>query len=55
MKPTGLETAECLEQLRAIENGVKIKVVETSYNPVSVDTPQDLEKVRGIFKAKALQ
>lgn len=54
MKPTGLEIAESLEQLRALENGVKIKVVETAYNPISVDTPEDLERVRGIFKAKGV-
>ncbi len=51
MKPSPLEEAEGLEQLRALENGVRIKVVETQYNPVSVDTPEDLEKVRGIFKS----
>lgn len=55
LKPTPLEEAEGLEQLRAIENGARIKVVETRYNPVSVDTPSDLEKVRGIFKAAGLR
>ena len=51
MKPSPLEEAEGLEQLRALEAGVRIKVVETEYNSVSVDTPEDLEKVRGIFKS----
>ncbi len=51
LKPTPLEQAENLEQLRAIENGFRIKVVETSYNPVSVDTPEDLERVRLMMKA----
>ena len=46
---TPIEMAENLEQLRALENGFKIKVVETKYNPVSVDTPEDLERVREIF------
>ncbi len=46
---TPLEKAERLEQLRALENGVKIKVVETSFNPVSVDTAEDLEIVRGMI------
>ena len=49
LKPTPLEEAEALEQLRAIENGFKIKVVETEYSPQSVDTPEDLERVRGIM------
>lgn len=49
MKPTPLEQAEKLEQLRALENGYKIKVVETRYNSIGVDTKDDLERVRGIF------
>ncbi|MBI5234738.1 MAG: 3-deoxy-manno-octulosonate cytidylyltransferase, partial [Deltaproteobacteria bacterium] len=51
IQPSLLEEAEGLEQLRALEAGVRIKVVETQYCPVSVDTPEDLEKVRGIFKS----
>lgn len=50
-KQTRLEAAERLEQLRALENGVRIKVIETACNPVSVDTPEDLEKVRAIMAA----
>lgn len=45
MAPTPLEQAEKLEQLRALENGCKIKVVETEYESIGVDTPNDLEKV----------
>ncbi|MBU3933984.1 MAG: 3-deoxy-manno-octulosonate cytidylyltransferase [Candidatus Omnitrophica bacterium] len=41
-----LEKAERLEQLRALENGYKIKLIETRFNTIGVDTPQDLEKVR---------
>lgn len=48
MKPTPLEEAEKLEQLRVLENGYKIKVVETRYNSIGVDTPEDLERVRRI-------
>ncbi|MBX9601511.1 MAG: 3-deoxy-manno-octulosonate cytidylyltransferase [Bryobacteraceae bacterium] len=48
--PVGpLETAEKLEQLRAIENGYKIRVVETEYESIGVDTPQDLERVAKLF------
>ena len=48
MKPTPLEKTESLEQLRALENGYKLKVVLTgqSYIPLSVDTLEDLEKAR---------
>jgi 3-deoxy-manno-octulosonate cytidylyltransferase (CMP-KDO synthetase) len=45
-----LERAERLEQLRAIENGHKIRVVETEYESVGVDTPQDLERVRRMIE-----
>ncbi len=45
MKPTPLEKIEKLEQLRVLENGYKIKVVPVDYEPLSVDTPTDLEKV----------
>lgn len=55
MDPTPLEEAESLEQLRAIENGYKIKVIDTPSQFVGVDTPEDLEKVRAIFEARLQQ
>lgn len=45
MKPSRLEEIEKLEQLRALENGFRIKVKETSSETIGVDTPQDLERV----------
>ena len=43
---TPLEITESLEQLRALEHGFRIRVVETHYDSIGVDTPEDLERVR---------
>ena len=47
---TRLEKTEKLEQLRALENGCRIKIVETSHSILSVDTPEDIIKVENILK-----
>ena len=52
MKPTPLEKIEGLEQLRVLENGYRIKVVETEYDSVGVDTPEDLEKVKAMIRGE---
>jgi 3-deoxy-manno-octulosonate cytidylyltransferase (CMP-KDO synthetase) len=51
---TPLEKLESLEQLRALEHGYRIRVVETrqSYVPLSVDTPEDLEKARALARGR---
>ena len=46
-----LEKAESLEQLRALKNGMKIKVALTNLNPIGIDTQQDLDKFIKIQKA----
>jgi 3-deoxy-manno-octulosonate cytidylyltransferase (CMP-KDO synthetase) len=49
LAPGRLEQEESLEQLRALEHGHDIRVVETSYRGFGVDTPEDLERARGIL------
>lgn len=49
--PVGqLEQSERLEQLRALENGYRIRVTETEYESLGVDTPEDLEHVSAMFR-----
>lgn len=49
LQQTDLEKAEQLEQLRMLENGMKIKVVETEFETLAVDTPEDLERARNYY------
>lgn len=46
---TPLEEAEGLEQLRALEHGLRIRVERTERRAVGVDTPADLERVRALW------
>lgn len=50
--PTALEKEEELEQLRALEHGIRIKVVTTQHESWAVDTPDDLKKVNEFFSSK---
>jgi 3-deoxy-manno-octulosonate cytidylyltransferase (CMP-KDO synthetase) len=50
LPPSYLEEAEKLEQLRAIEAGYKIKVIETKFDSIGVDTEEDLQRVEEMLK-----
>ena len=50
LEQTNLEKAEMLEQLRALENGAKIKVVEVTESSIGVDTPEDFEHLKAIME-----
>lgn len=49
--PSELERTEALEQLRALERGVLIRVIETTAASIGVDTADDLERVRAILRS----
>lgn len=51
---TPLETAEKIECLRYLENGIKIKMVTTSHASVKIDVPEDLEKANLFLKTTSL-
>ncbi len=53
LKPTALEKAEALEQLRALEHGVSIKVVEVEKRSPAVDRPEDIKGVLEALDAQA--
>lgn len=50
-----LERLESLEQLRALEHGVKIKAIKASTSSIGVDTIEDLERVRSIVEGDSLE
>jgi 3-deoxy-manno-octulosonate cytidylyltransferase (CMP-KDO synthetase) len=53
LAPSALELREKLEQLRALEAGMRIDVKRVTSVPMSVDTSADLEKVRAAVAASA--
>lgn len=52
LPPSPLEQWEKLEQLRVLENGYSIAVVQTEYDAIGVDTPEDLERVEQILQSR---
>jgi 3-deoxy-manno-octulosonate cytidylyltransferase (CMP-KDO synthetase) len=50
LPPTPVEQSERLEQLRALEHGIRIRVVVTEHDSFGVDTPADLERVRRLME-----
>ena len=55
MEQTPCEKVEKLEQLRALENGYKLKAIETKYHPIGVDIPEDIKKIEDILKERGSQ
>ena len=53
LPPTPLERTESLEQLRALEHGIRILAVETRHDSIGVDTPEDLDRVRRMLAGAA--
>jgi 3-deoxy-manno-octulosonate cytidylyltransferase (CMP-KDO synthetase) len=52
LPPGELEHVEQLEQLRWLENGFRIRVVEADYDAVSVDVPADIERVEKLLRER---
>jgi len=50
MPPTPLELTEALEQLRALENGIVIHMIETDYAGIGVDTPEDIPRMEALLE-----
>ena len=50
LKPSPLEKSEKLEQLRALEAGIEIKILVTNEKPLGIDTVEDLNKFKNLLK-----
>jgi len=54
MEPTPLEIIESVDMMRILENGMSVKMIDTSYETKAVDTQEDLDKVVEIMKQDEL-
>ena len=52
MEPTPLEFVESVDIMRVLENGLKVKMVPTTYHTYPVDTENDLRRVEEIMRAE---
>ena len=52
LPPTPLEKVESLEQLRALENGTKIKVLTSDFQGIGIDTAEDLAAANQLFEQR---
>ncbi len=50
---SALENIEGLEQLRVLENGYRIKVAETQFDTIGIDTPEDLERAKEVLISRS--
>ncbi|MFA7116142.1 MAG: 3-deoxy-manno-octulosonate cytidylyltransferase [Bacteroidales bacterium] len=55
LKSSSLEKVENLEQLRWLENGLKIKMIDTKFETISIDSPQDLKTLINYMEKKNIQ
>ena len=54
MEPTPLEIIESVDMMRIIENGLKVKMIPTTYITKAVDTKEDLDKVNAMMQKDKL-
>jgi len=55
MEPTPLEIAESIDMLRVLENGMKVRMVQTKHQSYAVDTKEDLKRVSDLIKESATE
>ena len=53
LEPSPLERTECLEQLRALENGMDILVLDAPDEAIGVDSPEDLQRVEQLMRRRS--